>query len=163
MRGIGATAGHDCGTRGRRRLAAAPVGGRAWPDNDPTRRSKLAARTAEAGGTDTTARYISHAIPPRYESTQSQKPQNINDQNPTPTCAHGNCMRNCWLAAIAGLRGDVPSNISREGPSGAKAPPAWRAPEGPQAWTRRRREWKAGLRPENLRVRKQQPAPRSDA
>ena len=27
-------------------LAAAPVGGRAWPDNEPTHRAKLAARTA---------------------------------------------------------------------------------------------------------------------
>ena len=47
-----------------------PIGGRreacgAWPDNEPTRRSKLAARMAEAGGTDTTVSQISHAIPPR--------------------------------------------------------------------------------------------------
>ncbi len=51
----------------------------AGPDNEPKRRSKLAARTAEAGGTDTTASQISHAIPPQHESTQAQKPQNIND------------------------------------------------------------------------------------
>ena len=62
-------------------LAAAPVGGGAWPDNEPTRRSKLAARTAEVGGADTTASQVPHAIPPQYESRQAQKSQNINDQN----------------------------------------------------------------------------------
>ena len=56
----------------------------AGPDNDPTRRSKLAARTAEAGVLETTASQIPHAIPPQYESTQAQKPQNINDQNTNP-------------------------------------------------------------------------------
>ena len=43
---------HRC--EGRRRApegaAAVPVGGGAWPDNESTRRAKLAARTAEAGG-----------------------------------------------------------------------------------------------------------------
>ena len=29
-------------------------------------------------------------------------------------------MRNWWLAAIAGLQGNAPSNISPEGPAGAK-------------------------------------------
>ena len=38
----------------------------------------------------------------------------------TPTCAHGNCMRNWWLAAMAGHQGNVPSDISREGPTGAE-------------------------------------------
>ena len=64
--------------------AAVRVGGGAWPDNEPTRRSKRAARTAEVGGADTTASQISHAIPPQHESTQAQKPQNIDDQNPNP-------------------------------------------------------------------------------
>ena len=54
----------------------------AWPDNEPTRRSKLAARTAEVGGADTTASQISHAIPPQHEATQAQRPQSIDDQNP---------------------------------------------------------------------------------
>ena len=36
--------------------AAVRVGGGAWLDNEPKRRSKRAARTAEAGGTHTTAR-----------------------------------------------------------------------------------------------------------
>ena len=38
----------------------------------------------------------------------------------TPTCAHGNCMRNCWLTAIAGHQANAPSNISHEGPTGAE-------------------------------------------
>ena len=49
--------------------AAVPVGGGAWPDNEPTHRSKVAVRMAEAGGTHTTASRISHAIPPQHEST----------------------------------------------------------------------------------------------
>ena len=49
--------------------AAVPVGGGARPDNEPTHRSKVAVRMAEAGGTDTTASRISHVIPPQYEST----------------------------------------------------------------------------------------------
>lgn len=39
-----------------------------------SQRGRLAVRTAEAGGTDTTASQISHAIPPQHESTQAQKP-----------------------------------------------------------------------------------------
>ena len=34
---------------------------------------------AHAGGDDTTASQISHAIPTPHESTQAHKPQNIND------------------------------------------------------------------------------------
>ena len=30
----------------------------------------------------------------------------------TPTCAHGNCMRNCWLTAIAGHQGDALNHTS---------------------------------------------------
>ena len=64
-------------------------------------------------------------------------------------------MRNCWLAAMAGHQGNVPSDISREGPTGAEgaggnrkawSPPTWhtpgatagpgaRKPAGPQATT----------------------------
>ena len=47
-------------------LAAVPVGGgRAWP------------------------RQISHAIPPRHDPTQAQKPQNINDQISKPEILSG--------------------------------------------------------------------------
>ena len=43
-----------------------------------------------------------------------------------PTCAHGNCMRNCWLTAIAGHQGNA---STRRSTSAAKAPLVWRAPE----------------------------------
>ena len=45
--GPGTPVGQRSNTRIMRGLAAVPVGGgRAWPDNEPTRRAKLAARTA---------------------------------------------------------------------------------------------------------------------
>ena len=56
----------------------------ARPGFETAHRSKIAVRMAKAGGTDTTASQISHAIPPQHESTQAQKPQNINDQNLNP-------------------------------------------------------------------------------
>ena len=37
-------------------------------------------------------------------------------------------MRNCWLAAIAGHQGNAPSNISREGPTGAEGAGGTRRP-----------------------------------
>ena len=41
------------------------------------------------GGAKTTARQISHAIPPRHDPTQAQKPQNINDQISKPEIPSG--------------------------------------------------------------------------
>ena len=38
---------------------------------------------------ETTARQISHAIPPRHDPTQAQKPQNINDQISKPEILSG--------------------------------------------------------------------------
>ena len=85
---------------------------RAWPDNEPTRRSKLAARTAEVGGADTTASRISHAIP-RSTNRHKLKNRRISRiRTQTSTCAHGKCMRNCWLTAIAGHQGDAPNHTS---------------------------------------------------
>ena len=55
-------------------LAAAPVGGGTWLDNEPTRRSKRVVRTAEAGGTHTTASQISHVI---YRGHFSRCPKNV--------------------------------------------------------------------------------------
>ena len=92
--------------------AAVPVGGGAWPDNEPTHRSKVAVRMAEAGGTDTTASRISHVIP-RSTNRHKLKYRRISRiRIQTPTCAHGNCMRNCWLTAIAGHQGDAPNHTS---------------------------------------------------
>ena len=46
----------------------------AGPDNEPTRRSKLAVRMAEAGGTETIASQISHVI---YRGYFSRCPKNV--------------------------------------------------------------------------------------
>ena len=113
VEGTGGTAGPGPRHRRDRKAelrAAVPVGGGAGQRaNVP-----IEARGADgrSGRADTTASRISHAIPSQHESTQAQKPQNINDQNQTPTCAHGNCMRNCWLTAIAGHQGDAPNHTS---------------------------------------------------
>ena len=116
--------------------AAVPAGGSgAWPrcpwaagpDNEPKRRSKLAARTAEAGGTDTTASQISHVI---YCGHFSRCPKNVAIPTMHIRCLNEssrNYVRNCWLVAIAGLQGDAPSRTSA-----AKTPLVWRAPEGPE-------------------------------
>ena len=124
-----------------------PIGGRreacgAWPDNEPTRRSKLAARMAEAGGTDTTVSQISHAIPPQHESTQAQKSQSINDQNPKPD------MRSRELHAK--LLVD-----SHSWASGRRSKPHVNTPSSPATHP-------APPTPKNPRVHKQQPAPHSN-
>ena len=85
---------------------------RAWPDNEPTRRAKLAARTAEVGGLTPPPAEFRMQFP---RSTNQHKLNNrrisrIGTQ--TSTCAHGNCMRNCWLTAIAGHQGDAPNHTS---------------------------------------------------
>ena len=98
------------GLRGTR--AAVPVGGGAWPDNEPTRRSKLAARTAEVGGlTPPPAEFRMQF--PRSTNQHKLKNRRISTiRTQTPTCAHGKCMRNCWLTAIAGHQGDAPNHTS---------------------------------------------------
>ena len=84
----------------------------AWPDNEPTRRSKLAARTAEAGGlTPPPAEFRMQF--PRSTNRHKLKYRRISMiRTQTPTCAHGKCMRNCWLTAIAGHQGDAPNHTS---------------------------------------------------
>ena len=135
-RGAGEIGRPGCGARGPRCPWAA------GPDNDPTRRSKLAARTAEAGGTDTTASQISHAIPPQHESTQAQKPQNINDQNPKPD------MRSRELHAelLVGSHSWASGRCAEPHVSTLSSPAAHPAPPTPK----------------NPRVHKQQPAPHSN-
>ena len=109
-----------CGARGLRGTwAAVPVGGGAGQRaNVPIEargadgRSGRPKWAAEVGGADTTASQISHAIPPQHESTQAQKPQNINDQNPNPDMRSREVHANCWLTAIAGHQGDAPNHTS---------------------------------------------------
>ena len=140
----GGTAGP--GSRGTGEIGRPGCGPRcpwaAGPDNDPTRRSKLAARTAEAGGTNTTASQISHAIPPQHESTQAQKPQNINDQNPKPD------MRSRELHAklLVGSHSWASGRCAEPHISTLSSPAAHPAPPTPK----------------NPRVHKQQPAPHSN-
>ena len=92
--------------------AAVPVGGGAWPDNEPTRRSKLAVRMAEVGGlTPPPAEFRMQF--PRSTNRHKLKYRRISMiRTQTSTCAHGKCMRNCWLTAIAGYQGDAPNHTS---------------------------------------------------
>lgn len=85
-----------------------------------SRRGRIAARTAEAGGTDTTASQISHVI---YRGHFSRCHKNVAIPTVQIRCLNKslrNYVRNCWLTAIAGHQGNVLTNISREGPTGAE-------------------------------------------
>ena len=140
MEGIGGTAGPgprstgeigrpSCGARGPRCPSAA------GPDNEPTCRSKLAARTAEVGGTDTTASRISHAIPPQHESTQAQTPQNINDQNPNPDMRSREVHAKLLVDSHSWASGRCaePHVSTLSSPAPRLGPPAPKQPAGPQA------------------------------
>ena len=107
----------------------------AWPDNEPTHRSKLAARTAEAGGTHTTASQISHAIPPQHESTQAQKPQNINDQNPNLDMRSREVHAKLLVDSHSWASGRCaePHVSTLSSPAAHPAPPVPKQPAGPQA------------------------------
>ena len=115
--------------------AVVPVGGGAWPDNEPTRRSKLAARTAEVGGADTTASQISHAIPPQHEATQAQRPQNIDDQNPNPDMRSRELHAKLLVGSHSWASGRCaePHVSTLSSPAAHPAPPAPKQPAGPQA------------------------------
>ena len=115
--------------------AAVRVGGGAWPDNEPTRRSKRAARTAEVGGADTTASQISHAIPPQHESTQAQKPQNIDDQNPNPDMRSRELHAKLLVGSHSWASGRCaePHVSTLSSPAAHPASPAPKQPAGPQA------------------------------
>ena len=92
--------------------AAVPVGGGARPDNEPTRRSKLAARTAEVGGLTPPPAEFRMQFPHRTNRHKLKDRRISTIRTQTPTCAHGKCMRNCWLTAIAGHQGDAPNHTS---------------------------------------------------
>ena len=65
---------------------------------------------------ETTARQISHAIPPRYDPTQAQKPQNINDQISKPEILSGELH--------AKLMGERPVGPKAARPTGTQSSPA---------------------------------------
>ena len=63
---------------------------------------------ADAGSTDTTASQISHVI---YRGHFSRQPKNVAIPPMQIRCLNEslrNCVRNCWLVAIAGHQGDAP-------------------------------------------------------
>ena len=150
-RGAGEIGRPGCGARGPLcPWAAVRVGGRAWPDNEPKRRSKLAAGTAEAGGADTTAIQISHVI---HCGHFLRRPKNVAIPTMQIQCLNEssrNYVRNCWLAAIAGRRAlagqraeasieacgadSLPAGRPRRSPA-PRPGPAPRKPAGPQATT----------------------------
>ena len=129
VEGTRGTAGPGCGARGPRNPWAA------GPDNEPTRRSKLAARTAEVGGADTTASRISHVIPPQHESTQAQTPQNINDQNPNSDMRSREVYAKLLVDSHSWASGRCaePHVSTLSSPAAHPAPPAPKQPAGPQA------------------------------
>ena len=103
----------------------------------------------------TTARQISHAIPPGHQSIRAQKPQNINDQISTLEihsgklhakllCGRGRVavpvgggagLRCPWAAGPGcGARGRRQglAGLRGDAPISDPAPLVWRAPEGPE-------------------------------
>ena len=112
-------------------------------------------RTAEAGGTDTTASQISHVI---YRGHFSRCPKNVAIPTTQIQCLNQssrNYVRNCWLTAIAGHQGNAPSRrteppIEAHGTDGSRAAHGAARPQG-----------RARL-PDNPRVHKQQTAPHSN-
>ena len=69
---------------------------------------------------NTQPKQISHAIPPRHESTRAQKPQNINDQISIVEIHSGE------------LHAKLPRSSQDSAPCHDQAPLVWRAPEGPE-------------------------------
>ena len=132
----------QCGKRGldttpvRWGMAAVPVGGRAWPDNESTRRAKLAARTAHG-------RVATHR--------HTQRPGTTGVEGAGGTGGHGRASRQRTethtsmpvAADVEGRRRDRRAWLrcpwAAAGPgrhhTAPKAPPAWRAPEGPVGLT----------------------------
>ena len=102
VEGAGGTAGPGRGTRGRRGL----VGQRA---NAP-----IEARGADGSRAAPTPPPAEFRMQfPRSTNRHKLKNRRISRIRTQPsTCAHGNCMRNCWLTAIAGHQGDAPNHTS---------------------------------------------------
>ena len=139
---------------------AVPVAGGAWPDNEPKRRSKLAART-DRGADGRSGRHRHHRQPnfarnlsrsffemPKHVAIPTTQIQCLNQSS-------RNYVRNCWLTAIAGHQGNAPSRrteppIEAHGTDGSRAAHGAARSHGP-----------ARL-PENPRAHKQQPASHSN-
>ena len=87
-------------------------GRRARPGFELTRRAKLAARTAEVGGLTPPPAEFRMQFPYRTNRHKLKYRRISTIRTQTSTCAHGKCMRNCWLTAIAGHQGDAPNHTS---------------------------------------------------
>ena len=137
-RSEGRAAGHaGRGARGRQGLAGqraeAPIEARG-ADGSRCGRPKRAALTPPPAK--------SRMQFPRNTNRHKLKNRRISTIRTQPsTCAHGNCMRNCWLTAIAGHQGDAPNHTSAHQAA---------HPHG------------CAQRPENPQAHKQQPAPHSN-
>ena len=88
-----------CGARRRRGLAAVPVGGGAWLRGQHTSARKPPDK-------------FRMQFPHRMNRHEFKNRRISTIRSQTPKCAHGNCMRNRWLTAIAGFQGDVSSRRS---------------------------------------------------
>ena len=125
-RSEGRAAGHaGRGARGRRGL----VGQRA---DAPIEASSPDGRSGRA---DTTASRISHVIPPQHESTQAQKPQNINDQNPNSDMRSRELHAKLLVDSHSWASGRCaePHVSTLSSPAAHPASPAPKQPAGPQA------------------------------
>ena len=109
--------------RGRRARAAAPERseGRAAGHGARGRRGRTTSQRADRSSRRGWPKWAALTPPPAKfrmqfpRSTNQNKLKNrrISTIRPqTPTCAHGKCMRNCWLTAIAGHQGDAPNHTS---------------------------------------------------
>ena len=105
-RGAGEIGRPGCGARGPRCPWAA---GRTTSRR--TGRSSRRGRPKRAAPTPPPAKFRMQF--PRSTNRHKLKNRRISTiRIQTPTCAHGNCMRNCWLTAIAGHQGDAPNHTS---------------------------------------------------
>ena len=117
---------HGGHRRDRRARAAAPERseGRAARHVGRSARGRRGRTTSQRADRSSRRRRPKRAAPtPPPAKFRMQSPRSTNQhklknrristiRTQTPTCAHGKCMRNCWLTAIAGHQGDAPNHTS---------------------------------------------------
>ena len=102
------TGGPGCGARGPRCPWAAGPG---RTTSRRAERSSRRGRPKRAAPTPPPAEFRMQF--PRSTNQHQLKNRRISTiRTQTPTCAHGKCMRNCWLTAIAGHQCDAPNPTS---------------------------------------------------
>ena len=118
MEGAGGTAGPGRGTGEIGRPSCEARGpqcpwaaGPGWTTGQRADRSSRRGRPKWAALTPPPAKFRMQF--PRSTNQHKLKNRRISTiRTQTPTCAHGKCMRNCWLTAIAGHQGDAPNHTS---------------------------------------------------